>query len=95
MSRFPHHADHVGSLLRPERLATARQFVARRRPSSANSWRRSRTSASPSWSAQQQAIGLGAVTDGEFRRDWWHLDFLSGFDGIGLGATAAPGRLPG
>ena len=32
--------------------------------------------------AKQEAIGLEAVTDGEFRRDWWHLDFLAGFDGV-------------
>ena len=29
-------------------------------------------------------IGLPSITDGEFRRDWWHIDFLSGFDGIEL-----------
>src|SRR5438309_6317843 len=28
-----------------------------------------------------------AVTDGEFRRDWWHIDFLHGFDGIELSQT--------
>ena len=40
--------------------------------------------------ARQEAIGLEAITDGEFRRDWWHLDFLSGFDGIGLKASTTP-----
>lgn len=31
---------------------------------------------------QQEAAGLKAVTDGEFRRSWWHLDFFWGFNGI-------------
>ncbi len=30
---------------------------------------------------KQEEIGLKAVTDGEFRRSWWNLDFLAGFDG--------------
>ena len=32
--------------------------------------------------AMQEAIGLEAVTDGEFRRSWWHLDFLWALDGV-------------
>jgi 5-methyltetrahydropteroyltriglutamate--homocysteine methyltransferase len=32
--------------------------------------------------AKQEAIGLSGITDGEFRRDWWHIDFLKGFDGV-------------
>lgn len=31
---------------------------------------------------QQKAVGLHAVTDGEFRRTFWHLDFLAGLDGV-------------
>src|SRR3712207_1813566 len=30
----------------------------------------------------QKAAGLHAVTDGEFRRTFWHLDFLAGLDGV-------------
>ena len=33
---------------------------------------------------RQRACGLQSVTDGEFRRDWWHLDFLSQLDGVTL-----------
>jgi 5-methyltetrahydropteroyltriglutamate--homocysteine methyltransferase len=40
--------------------------------------------------AQQRRVGLAAITDGEFRRDWWHLDFLAGFDGIELGERPRP-----
>jgi 5-methyltetrahydropteroyltriglutamate--homocysteine methyltransferase len=32
--------------------------------------------------ALQESVGLQSVTDGEFRRDWWHIDFLRGFDGV-------------
>src|SRR5262249_57515831 len=31
---------------------------------------------------KQEAVGLHAITDGEFRRSWWHLDFLWGLDGV-------------
>ena len=31
---------------------------------------------------KQEAVGLQAISDGEFRRSWWHLDFLWGLDGV-------------
>ena len=31
---------------------------------------------------KQEEVGLQSITDGEFRRSWWHLDFLWGLDGI-------------
>jgi 5-methyltetrahydropteroyltriglutamate--homocysteine methyltransferase len=34
----------------------------------------------------QEDAGLQSITDGEFRRDWWHIDFLHGFDGVDLAA---------
>jgi 5-methyltetrahydropteroyltriglutamate--homocysteine methyltransferase len=34
--------------------------------------------------AKQEAIGLQAITDGEFSRDWWHLDFLAQLEGVTL-----------
>ena len=34
--------------------------------------------------AKQEAIGLHAVTDGEFRRAWWHFDYLAGLAGVEL-----------
>jgi 5-methyltetrahydropteroyltriglutamate--homocysteine methyltransferase len=94
MSLLAHHADHVGSLLRPSRLAVARQ-----------SWRDGGLSKEAltvvedecitELVAKQEAIGLGAVTDGEFRRDWWHLDFLDGFEGIGLAQRPRPADFQG
>ena len=38
--------------------------------------------------AKQESIGLQAVTDGEFRRSWWHYDFLSHLDGVELVSVA-------
>ncbi len=32
--------------------------------------------------ARQEALGLESVTDGEFSREWWHLDFLTQLDGV-------------
>lgn len=32
---------------------------------------------------KQKSLGLQAVTDGEFRRSWWHLDFMWGLTGVG------------
>ena len=31
---------------------------------------------------KQEEVGLQSITDGEFRRSWWHLDFLWGLDGV-------------
>ena len=85
----PFRADQVGSLLRPARAcamrarhkhgeldaATLREVEDRRDPrSGARSRRRS---------------ACKSITDGEFRRDWWHLDFLSQLDGVTL--QAQPG----
>lgn len=41
---------------------------------------------------KQEAIGLKAVTDGEFRRSWWHFDFLAGLQGVAK--VASDGSIP-
>ncbi|HSA90331.1 MAG TPA: 5-methyltetrahydropteroyltriglutamate--homocysteine S-methyltransferase [Burkholderiales bacterium] len=77
----PFRADHVGSLLRPPQLKEAREaFKAGRIP-------RQKLAAVEDASirkaiALQEAAGLQSITDGEFRRAFWHVDFLTGFDGI-------------
>ena len=68
----PFRADHVGSLLRPPQLAEARK-----RKDLAFQRQAIRAAVK-----KQEAIGLQAVTDGEFSRDWWHLDFLSRLEGV-------------
>jgi 5-methyltetrahydropteroyltriglutamate--homocysteine methyltransferase len=76
----PFRADHVGSLLRPAALAEARaQFAAGELEASALKAIEDREIEAAI--RRQEEVGLQAVTDGEFRRAWWHLDFLAGFDG--------------
>ena len=73
----PFHADHVGSLLRPPELVAARK-------AKAANLREIEDRAIRAAVARQEAIGLQAVTDGEFRRDYWHLDFMKQLDGVTL-----------
>jgi 5-methyltetrahydropteroyltriglutamate--homocysteine methyltransferase len=73
----PFHADHVGSLLRPPEL------VAARKAKSAN-LHQIEDQAIRDVVAKQEAVGLRSVTDGEFRRDYWHLDFMKQLDGVTL-----------
>jgi len=40
--------------------------------------------------ARQESIGLQAITDGEFRREWWHLDFLRQLEGVTLRENPGP-----
>ena len=40
--------------------------------------------------AKQEAIGLESITDGEFSREWWHLDFLSQLEGVTLRENPGP-----
>ncbi|MFO1327285.1 MAG: 5-methyltetrahydropteroyltriglutamate--homocysteine S-methyltransferase [Rubrivivax sp.] len=81
MTRPPFRADQVGSLLRPAALAQVRQRF-RQGEVDAATLRAAEDSAIREGVQRQQAIGLKAVTDGEFRRDWWHLDFLAQLDGV-------------
>jgi 5-methyltetrahydropteroyltriglutamate--homocysteine methyltransferase len=80
-ARPPFRADHVGSLLRPTELHAARARAARgeidRTALRAVEDRCIRDAV-----ALQESVGLQSITDGEFRRDWWHIDFLRGFDGV-------------
>lgn len=83
MSRIapPFRADHVGSLLRPAALSEARRaFKAGKLP--AEALKAAEDEHIRAAIKMQQDIGLKGVTDGEFRRDYWHLDFLGGFDGV-------------
>jgi 5-methyltetrahydropteroyltriglutamate--homocysteine methyltransferase len=79
-ARPPFHADQVGSLLRPSELAAAR------RAKSAN-LREIEDRAIRAAVARQEAIGLQGITDGEFRRDYWHLDFMKQLEGVTLKAA--------
>ena len=77
----PFRADHVGSLLRPAALAEARRaFKAGRM--TGGQLREIEDREILAAIRMQEDIGLKGITDGEFRREYWHLDFLSGFHGI-------------
>jgi 5-methyltetrahydropteroyltriglutamate--homocysteine methyltransferase len=79
--RPPFHADHVGSLLRPAALRDARA-AAKRGALSPQALREVEDRCIREVVAHQEAVGLSSITDGEFRRNWWHIDFLQGFDGV-------------
>src|SRR5262244_3451234 len=76
----PFRADHVGSLLRPAALKEARARRARGEIDAA-ALKDVEDRAIAAAIAKQEAVGLKSVTDGEFRRSWWHLDFLWGLAG--------------
>ena len=86
----PFRADHVGSLLRPAELAEARA-KATRGELSAEQLRAVQDKHIREAVAKQESVGMQVVTDGEFRRDWWHIDFIHGFDGVELAKGDAYG----
>lgn len=77
----PFRADVVGSLLRPEAIKQARR-----------QWQQGKITLSELRAIEdgeisrvvelQRNLGLQVVTDGEFRRAWWHFDFFEGLDGV-------------
>jgi len=79
----PFRADQVGSLLRPPELAAARTR-ARAGQILAAELKAAEDRAIREAVAKQEAIGLEAITDGEFRRDFWHLDFVKQLEGVAL-----------
>ena len=88
-SRPPFRADHVGSLLRPTALKEARSRHQEGAISDAE-LRRTEDAEIKKIIAKQEEIGLQSITDGEFRRSWWHFDFLKKLDGV-EGFRAAEG----
>ncbi|MCP9613848.1 vitamin B12 independent methionine synthase [Levilactobacillus brevis] len=80
--KFPYRYDVVGSLLRPAVLKDARaQFAAGK--IDAEQLQTVQRAETKRVVDQQVALSLKAVTDGEFNRSWWHLDFLWGLTGVG------------
>jgi 5-methyltetrahydropteroyltriglutamate--homocysteine methyltransferase len=80
-TRPPFRADHVGSLLRPAALKSARERHAKGEIDAA-ALKAVEDREIEAVIKKQEAVGLHAITDGEFRRSWWHLDFLWGLDGV-------------
>ncbi|MFL5029489.1 MAG: 5-methyltetrahydropteroyltriglutamate--homocysteine S-methyltransferase [Xanthobacteraceae bacterium] len=77
----PFRADHVGSLLRTAPVKEARE-KRQRGEIDAAALKEVEDREIEKVIKKQEEVGLQAVTDGEFRRSWWHLDFLWGLDGI-------------
>jgi 5-methyltetrahydropteroyltriglutamate--homocysteine methyltransferase len=79
----PFRADHVGSLLRPRELHEARAKAKKGELTQAE-LKAVQDRCIREVVALQESVGIPSVTDGEFRRDWWHIDFIHGFDGVDL-----------
>src|ERR1700728_1858307 len=77
----PFRADHVGSLLRPKELLRAREEAKAGRLSPVE-LQRVEDEAIRRVARMQEELGLHGITDGEFRRGSWHLDFLYQFGGV-------------
>src|SRR5699024_2878061 len=78
---LPSKADHVGSLLRTERIKQGRIDFENGKID------RQQLTAIEDEEIEkivkkQIGVGLKSITDGEFRRAWWHLDFLSNLHGV-------------
>jgi 5-methyltetrahydropteroyltriglutamate--homocysteine methyltransferase len=84
----PYRADHVGSLIRPDRLLEAR---AKRKTGeiTQDALKQLEDECIREVISLQESAGMKVVTDGEFRRQTWHVDFLTGFDNV----SEAPGKL--
>src|SRR5271165_1167712 len=77
----PFRADHVGSLLRPKELLRAREEAQQQRISKSELGR-IEDAAIREGVQRQEDLGLLGVTDGEFRRASWHMDFLYQVGGV-------------
>lgn len=77
----PYRYDFVGSFLRPANLKQARQFF-REGKITKQELDAVTDEAVTQVVAKQKAAGFHVITDGEFRRAYWHLDFMWGFEGV-------------
>src|SRR5262249_1283658 len=84
----PFRAAHVGSLLRPRALLEARARRARNEISAQDLERRE-DEAIRDVVKMQKDVGLCVATDGEFRREMWHTDFLAQF----INVEVVPGKI--
>lgn len=78
----PFRYDFVGSFLRPEKLKKARRQFNEGKID-ATALKKVEDEAITELVSKIKELGYHVITDGEFRRATWHLDFMWGFDGIG------------
>lgn len=86
----PFRADHVGSLLRPSELLEARER-AKTGAISAEELRAQEDDAIRDVIRKQEAVGLNSITDGDFRRADWFMDFILQIGGVKAG-PAVPAK---
>ena len=84
MAHLPAHYDHVGSFLRPQYLLEAREQKAKG-SITAEQLRLVEDKAIAEIVKFQEDVGLKSITDGEFRRTYFHLDFLEQLGGVKVG----------
>ena len=82
-TKAPFRADEVGSLLRPPRIKEARARL-EKGEITAEDLRKAEDLEIEKVVHKQASIGLKLATDGEFRRSWWHFDFLAKLTGCEL-----------
>jgi 5-methyltetrahydropteroyltriglutamate--homocysteine methyltransferase len=87
--RPPFRADHVGSLLRPNELLRAREEFKSGRVDAA-ALRAAEDAAIREVVKRQEDIGIEGISDGEFRRQAWQLDFYNQIGGISKGGEKVP-----
>jgi 5-methyltetrahydropteroyltriglutamate--homocysteine methyltransferase len=90
----PYRADQVGSLLRPAELAAARAHF-KQGALSADTLRGVEDECIRRIVDKQHSIGLRSITDGELRRDYWHIDFLRRLEGVTIVEMADQNRFGG
>jgi 5-methyltetrahydropteroyltriglutamate--homocysteine methyltransferase len=85
-AKAPFRADEVGSLLRPQKIKDARARF-EKGEISADDLRKIEDIEIEKVVHRQASLGLKLATDGEFRRSWWHFDFLAKLTGCELYQT--------
>ncbi len=88
--RPPFRADHVGSLLRPQSLLELRERV-RAGKASPEELRSHEDECIRQAVEMQEALGLESITDGEYRRQTFHGDFLDRLEGVEFRQIFPPG----
>src|ERR1700685_297763 len=93
-TRAPFRSDEVGSLLRPAKIKEARARL-EKGEISAEDLRKIEDVEIEKVVHRQSSTGLRLATDGEFRRSWWHFDFLKNLTGCELFHPDTAVQLPG
>ena len=79
--QIPNRYDFVGSFLRPQNLKDAKEKF-KKGNISKEEFEKVVNEEITKVVAKQKELGFHIITDGEFRRTYWHLDFMWGFEGV-------------